>query len=266
MRAGRLFTEEPMQSIERRLSCLSCRSFAVCLPGTALVAGLLLSACSTVGGDDPLPDPSALTVEHRKDGPPVLAAVDGEGQVFSTYWHGADDLGYRMVVTLQNPSTGERGQLRMAVTEETGETEYSVIGDYGQGTWSDRELPAGSEPPAKLVGDFTPWLDFWRAAAEDEAHAVYLQPPDDGISLQNPLCTGACGVVTSSSCNYISHTGGKILCQLIGVFVCEGFCNHTPSQLACFVTDDGACRWETCCQETFGCHTRPIEGSCPTPE
>lgn len=231
------------------------------IPG-AIAAGLLAACSNTVGGSDPMPEPSALTIEHIEDPFPSLAAVDGKGRVYSTYWNGSDDIGHRMVVTVENPATSERGQLRIAAIEETGVTEISVTGDFGEGTWSDEGKAEGAEPPEDLLAPYQAWLDHWTAAARDPAHAEYLHPPDQGdAQLQNAICVGVCGTIKSASCNF-KNVYGRLLCELAGVFVCAEFCSHTDGELSCFVTDDGGCVRETCCQPFYGCYTYDISG-CP---
>lgn len=227
-----------------------------------VMSAALLAACSsTVAGSDPMPEPSALTVEQREDKHPILAAVDGDGRAFSTYWHGTDDLGYRMIITLENPSTGERGQLRIAAIQETGVTEVSTTGDFGEGTWSDAGLPEGTEPPANIIGNYKEWLDFWSAAAQDPANAQHLQPPPPDVAVQDAMCVGVCNTIKGASCNF-KDWRGTLLCNLVGLFVCDGFCNYVPSELSCFVTEDGGCVRETCCQQFYGCYTYDISG-CP---
>jgi hypothetical protein len=241
-----------MRSIQRLRTCAAAAS---------MLAAPLVVACSSTVTGEPMPDPSALTVEHQEDKLPILAAVDGDGRVFSTYWHGTDDVGYRMIIKLENPRTGEHGQLRVGAIEATGVTEMSAIGDFGEWTWSDEGLPDGSQPPDDQMAPYKPWLDFWSTAAKDPANAQYLSPPPPDIATQDAMCVGVCNTIKGASCLF-KNPAGVLLCNLVGLYVCDAFCNYTPSELACFVTDDGGCVQETCCQDFYGCYTNPISG-CP---
>jgi hypothetical protein len=233
-----------------------------CVTAATLIAAPLVAGCTSTVTSEPMPSPSALKVEHREDHMPVLAAVDGDGRVFSTYWHGTDDQGYRMIIKLENPATGEHGQLRVAAIEETGVTQMSALGDFGEWTWSDEGLPGGSKPPDDQMAAYQPWLDFWTTTAKDPDHAQYLMPPSQGdIAAQDAMCVGVCNTIKGASCLF-KNPAGLLLCNLVGLYVCDAFCNYTPSELACFVTEDGGCVQETCCQEFYGCSTNPISG-CP---
>jgi hypothetical protein len=252
-----------MRSIERIRSCV---------PWASMLTGLLLAvsstSCSTsVTGDDPMPEPAELTVEHEMDKTPLLVAVDAEGHAYSTYWHGSDDLGNRMVITLDDPRSGKKGQFYLRADAETGVTEMSSIGDFGEGTWSDEGLEPGAEPPDEVIGAYQPWFDFWTAKAKEPLHARYLQQAKHDVRLQqstSPVCSKVCGIVSGGSCRF-SDWRANILCTLVGAFVCEVFCaiDLPENEIACYVTDDGyGCVQETCCQTNWGCWTTPISG-CP---
>jgi hypothetical protein len=254
-----------MRSIERS---------RFCVPWARVLTGILLAAssasCSTsVSGDESIPEPAGMTVKHEIGKTPLLVAVDGEGQAFSTYWHGTDDLGNRMIITVENPDSGEKGQYYLRASAETGVTEISTMGDFGEGTWSDEGLEPGAEPPVEIVGAYEPWFDFWTQKAKDPFHARHLKMemarPDGDVSLQsNPVCSAVCGIVKGSACNF-KNAKATFLCNLVGYFVCEGFCaiDLADSEIACYVTDDGyGCVQETCCQTHYGCWTTPISG-CP---
>jgi hypothetical protein len=243
-----------------------------CVPWASIVIGMLLAAfgaaCSTsVTGDDSMPEPAELTVKHETEKTPLLVAVDADEQAYSTYWHGTDDLGNRMIITLEDPDSGRKGQFYLRASAETGVTEMSTIGDFGEGTWSDEGLEPGAEPPDEIVGAYQPWFDFWTEKAADPLHARYLEmtrPADDAALQSNPVCSAVCGIVKGSACNF-KNAKAALLCNLVGYFVCEGFCaiDLADSELACYVTDDGyGCVQETCCQTNYGCWTNPISG-CP---
>ena len=228
-----------------------------------MIASVVGPACMLQG--DPAPEPGALVVEHRSDPVPMLAAVDEEGRAHSTFWSAADESSERVVVTLEDPGTGQHGQLHSRTDVESGITEVNVTGDFGEGTWSSEGLADDAAPPESLVGRFQPWLEFWNQTMADPAHAAHVSGSADRdleVAPQDLACKLVCGMITYGSCKLIKHPGALAACHIIGNYECDSMFCTTSTSFECMVYTSGQCVRETSCQSIYGCQTTNVRG-CP---